>query len=316
MKISVLVPTYRRSKDLAHCLEALKKQSLPADEVLVVVRDIDEETHQFLLNFEVEKLPLKIVCVSVPGQVAALNAGLAVALGDIISITDDDAAPHPDWLQKIEAHFEVNSSVGGVGGRDCIHIDGLPGDFGKARIVGRLKWFGRAIGNHHIGVEGPIEVDILKGANMSYRKLAIQDLKFDGRLRGSGAQVHNDLMFSLQVKRRGWKVIYDPSVCVDHFPAQRFDEDMRGSFNSAAVINQSHNEYLAILSSLPHIFRIIFIMWSNLIGTRSSPGLLQVIRLLPTERLLVVKRAVFCAIGHYQGLRTWLMTNHIGSQSS
>ena len=44
MKITVLIPTYRRPKDLGRCLEALQKQTRPADEVLVVVRNTDAET--------------------------------------------------------------------------------------------------------------------------------------------------------------------------------------------------------------------------------------------------------------------------------
>lgn len=56
MNISVLIPTYRRPKDLARCLEALKKQKRVPDEVLVIVRNTDAETwflgnerlHQFI----------------------------------------------------------------------------------------------------------------------------------------------------------------------------------------------------------------------------------------------------------------------------
>jgi glycosyltransferase involved in cell wall biosynthesis len=112
MKISVLVPTYRRSQDLERCLKALRKQTSEAYEVLLVVRDIDQETQVFLQNFSGAPLALKVVDVVVPGQVAALNAGLAAATGDIIAITDDDAAPHPDWLERIERHFLADATIG------------------------------------------------------------------------------------------------------------------------------------------------------------------------------------------------------------
>ena len=36
MKITVLVPTYRRTSDLARCLDALARQRRAPDEVLVV----------------------------------------------------------------------------------------------------------------------------------------------------------------------------------------------------------------------------------------------------------------------------------------
>jgi len=95
-----------------------------------------------------------------------------------------------------------------------------------------VHWFGRVIGNHHLGVGEPRET-CCKGVNMNYRRAAIANLRFDQRLWGPGAQAHNDMAFSLAV-RRGWKLIYDPRVAVDHYPAQRFDEDQRNKFNQIA----------------------------------------------------------------------------------
>ena len=41
MMITVVVPTYRRPRDLGRCLDGLGKQSRPADEIAVVVRESD-----------------------------------------------------------------------------------------------------------------------------------------------------------------------------------------------------------------------------------------------------------------------------------
>ncbi len=306
-KISTIIPTYRRSKDLKRCLEALKKQTRLADEVIVVVRDTDDETWSFLDNFNAESLPMRTVKVSVPGQVAALNAGLDKAKGEIIAITDDDAAPHVDWLERIEAHYLADKTIGGVGGRDFLYIDNQLVE-GAKRTVGKLQWFGRAIGNHHLGVGEPREVDILKGANMSFRKDAIIGLRFDERLRGTGAQVHNDLSFCLAVRRRGWKLIYDPSVAIDHYFAQRFDEDQRGKFSEVAMVNRVHNETLVFLEHLPPLRRTLFLFWAILIGTRANRGFLQYLRFLPSESFLAGQKLLASFQGLWQGWRTWRQT--------
>jgi len=39
----------------------------------------------------------------------------------------------------------------------------------------------------------------------------------------------------------GWKLIYDPRVAVDHYPAQRFDEDQRNKFNQIAQSEYNGN---------------------------------------------------------------------------
>jgi cellulose synthase/poly-beta-1,6-N-acetylglucosamine synthase-like glycosyltransferase len=278
----------------------------------VIVRDTDHETYKFLNGFAREGLSLNVIDVSAPGQVAALNAGLAAVTGDLIAITDDDAAPHPDWLAQIQRHFLADSSLGGVGGRDWMYFGEKLLD-GSQDLVGKLQWFGRTIGNHHLGSGDAREVDILKGANMSYRRKAIAGLRFDDRLKGQGAQVHNDLAFSLAVKSCGWKLIYDPAVAVDHYPAQRFDEDQRHQFNAAAQINLAHNETLVILENLSCYQRIAFLVWSVLVGTRSVFGLVQMLRFLPSERALAIRKWLTSIQGRLQGWQTWRhspMKNH------
>lgn len=305
MKATVLVPTYRRSQDLKRCLEALKSQTRHPDEVIIVVRDSDEETWAFLQKTDFSPLPIRTQVVSVPGQVAALNSGLDTAQGDFIAITDDDAAPRPHWLARIEEHFLADAQVAGVGGRDWIHYTDSKKENGTSPVVGRVQWFGRVVGRHNLGVGAPREVEVLKGANMSYRKQAVEHLRFDNRLLGSGAQVHNDLAFSLAVKRAGWKLIYDPAVDVDHYVAQRFDEDQRNQFNPSAFFNSVHNETLVLLDYLPFHRKAIFLVWAILIGTRKGFGLLQWLRFLPREGSVSSQKFMVSIKGRWQGLLTW-----------
>ncbi|MBD1907423.1 glycosyltransferase family 2 protein [Funiculus sociatus GB2-A5] len=304
MKITVIVPTYRRPKDLVRCLEALKQQTRPADQVLAIVRDTDSETWTFLATFNPDLLPLNTVTVKVPGVVAAMNAGLDFAKGEIIAFTDDDAAPHSDWLARIENHFLSDEQIGGVGGRDWVY-HGTQLEDGECEVVGQVNWFGRMIGNHHFGVGAPREVDLLKGVNMSFRRTAIKELRFDQRMQGTGAQVNFEIAFSLALKRAGWKLIYDPKVAVDHYPAQRFDEDQRRSFNKIALTNAVHNETLILLEHLPRANRAVFLLWAILVGTRESLGLVQCLRFLPGEGLLAGQKLLASWRGRWQGWRTW-----------
>ncbi len=310
MNISVIVPTYRRPHDLQRCLEALSNQVRLADEIVVVVRDADRETWSFLKDFTQEKLPLKTATAIVSGQVAALNSALKAAVGDIIAITDDDGVPHSEWLSRIEAHFCQDREIGGVGGRDWMYIGNQLIE-GQAETVGKVQWFGRTIGNHHLGVGQPREVEILKGANMSYRRTAIADLKFDTRLLGSGAEVHNDLAFALTVKRRGWKLLYDPLVEIDHYHGKRFDEDERGKFNQVAWFNEVYNETLTLLDYLPPLRRVIFFLWSIMVGTRRGYGIVQWVRFLPQEGVTANQKWFFSLKGRVRGLIAWLQSKNL-----
>ena len=283
MTITIIIPTYRRPRELARCLGALRNQSRQADEIIVVVRDTDTETKALLAGLDEASIEIRLVTVRAGGQVAALNAGLNAAKSDIIVFTDDDTIPHPDWFERIERDFMSDPGLGGLGGRDYLYRDGIFLGGYKAE-VGKIRWFGQIIGNHHLGDGNPREVGHLKGVNMSYRSEAVAGLRFDERLRGQGAQYRNDMAFSLAVKRAGWKLIYDPAVAIDHFDAARYDEDNRTQFNPSAVENAAYNEMLIFLNYLPFAKRVICIIYSVLVGTLYTPGLAQWLRVLITKR--------------------------------
>jgi GT2 family glycosyltransferase len=303
-KLTVLVPTYRRPHDLERCLAALRRQTEPADEVLVVAHRSDDETLRLLHCLKKSEPHLRWLTVAERGQVAAVNKGLAEVRSGIVAMLDDDAAPHPEWLTRIRRHFQADSTIGGVGGRDYLFRDGELWT-GQARAVGKVQWFGRVIGGHHLGFGGPRDVDVLKGANMSFRHEAIKGLRFDTRLRGGGAQVHNDLAFCLEVKGRGWRLVYDPAVSVDHFPALRHDYDHRWTFSAPAVADGSHNETLTLLERLPPLRRIAFMVFAVIVGTRAVPGLLQFVRLALHGDSMARARTVVSLRGRWEGWQTW-----------
>lgn len=282
--ISVIIPSYRRCEDLDRCLRALARQQRPADEVVVVARADDAPTlallSRWLRTASPDALPgLRLVTVDEPGVVAAYNRGFGAARGDILCVTDDDAAPHPDWLARIGGHFARDPGLGGVGGRDHMHEGGRVLQ-GAARCVGEVRWYGRVIGNHHIGAGAPRDVDVLKGVNMAWRRSAVTGLRFDTRLRGAGAQVHCEFAFSLAVRRAGWRLLYDPKLCVDHFLAPRADADQRGVFHAESYYNSSYNFYFVLDEHLratgaPAARRALVGAYQVLVGARDNPGLLR-----------------------------------------
>ena len=277
--VTVIVPTYCRPDQLADCLDGLVRQTLAPAQVIVTVRDTDPESAEIAHRYD-GALPMQIVQIEVPGQVAAINRGMDHARGDIVAITDDDAVPHPDWVERIEGWYRTDPRIGGVGGRDHVYHDGVP-ETGERRVVGRLQWFGRVIGNHHLGVGPAQDVDVLKGANWSFRRAAITGQRLNTRLRGSGAQVRNEVDFCLRLSRRGWRLVYDPMVAVDHFPAVRFDIDQRGSdhFHPLAQENATYNDTVALMAHFNPANRMVFAAWAFLVGTCEFPGAVQWARL-------------------------------------
>lgn len=302
MNLSLLIPTYRRVKELEACLEALKKQSRPPNQIVVTVRDTDTQTQEFLSGYDKGALPLESAIVTEGGVVAAMNTGLTRITGDAFALTDDDTTPWEDWLQRIEAHFEADPKLGGVGGRDWHSHERWDNP-----DVGRVQWFGRVIGNHHVGSGPPREVDLLKGANCAYRTAPVKEIGFDTRLRGSGAQVHWELSLGFAMKRRGWKLVYDPRISLDHHEGERFDNDQlhRNGFNAEALENAVYNETIILLENFTPLQRAAFLTWGALIGTGGDPGLLQFVRLGLRRDRRAFSRLLATRKGRSDAVRFW-----------
>ncbi len=299
MRISVVVPTYKRPESLGRCLDALVRQQTPAAEILVVVRREDMAGQAVVRSYT---QPVRLVLVERAGVIAAMNAGSDVSTGDVVALTDDDAAPHPDWLARIEAAYQGDAQIAAVGGRDWIYKQGRLRD-GAERTVGTIGLFGRVTGNHHLGVGPPRDVDVLKGANLSVRGALLRSIRFDGRLIGVGTEHHWELALCLTLRRLGYRIVFDPSIAVDHHPEPRVDDSRR--FSSRELRDATHNETLAILEYLPAWRRPLFLVWAFAIGTSTKPGPAQLVRAL-TQRRLDWARFLGAQSGTILGLRSYL----------
>ena len=260
MKLSAVVPSFRRPASLARCLDGMASQIRPLDEVLVVVRPDDIETQEAVRR---ATLPARPVDVSAPGLLAAMRTGARAATGDVIAFTDDDAVARPGWAAQLEAHF-ADADVGAVGGRDVIpgETDGETDDFG------RITPWGALVGNQHLAA-GPAQiVDVLKGVNMAFRRSA---LALPTELRGQGSQMHSEVAICAWAASRGWRIVFDPELIVDHAPAWRpsGDDQLRRRRDAR---DASFNLVFGLISMRPELAgrRAVY---GVLVGDALTPGL-------------------------------------------
>lgn len=300
-RVSVLVPSYGRPASLARCLAALAGQTRAPDEVVVGVRTGDAATIAVVEEARAAGLPVRVATTADAGVVASMQAALDAASGDIVALTDDDARPFPSWIAGLLAHLQSAPDVGGVGGRDW-----QPYERGDARRVGVVQWFGRVIGNHHLGAGAVRDVDVLKGVNCSFRAPLLRAVGFDKRLRGAGAQLYWELGVCLPMRRAGWRLLYDPSVGVDHDVAPRLDADHlhRGVFAEPPLVDAVHNETVALLEGRRGAARACYLLWAFLIGTGEAPGPLQCARRLLQGDRLAMRRWRAAVAGRLAGMAT------------
>ncbi|MHB2022760.1 MAG: glycosyltransferase [Mycobacteriales bacterium] len=265
-RLSVIIPAYRRPGELARCLEGVRKLSPAPAEAIVVRRASDDTLGEVLRRCS----DVHTVVTNQPGTVAALAAGIAASSGSIIATIDDDAVPRRDWVARLLEPYG-DARVGGVGGRDSLH-----GPFqlqAHLETVGVLTASLRSVGGHHIGIGPARPVDILKGVNFSARRDLI---RLPAGLRGEGAQVGHEMATSLEIRRKGYALVYDPAIVVDHYPAPRFDYDLRDARSSKAIFDSSFN-LTYIVNSLVPALALPSTAHALLIGNRARIGLARAI---------------------------------------
>lgn len=309
---AVVVPSFRRPSSLARCLQGLAAQTRKPDDIVVVVRQGDTQTALLVKEQAASGQAVRLAVVGTPGLVQALNCGLAAVWADVVAFTDDDAVPRADWLERIMTIYSLDPNIAAVGGRDLVHMDGQTLDgpspglraqlrFGRKAPIGKLYPSGRLSGDHHLGRGMARDVDVLKGVNMSYRRELLAEIGFDERLAGNGSQVNNEQSACLPLRRRGFRVVYDPRVLVDHYVGGRSSGDERSRVDFEAVRNGTFNHALVVFDHLSVPRRVAFIGWNFAFGTGGSPGLLNLARLVlqhqqsAPERFVAAQRGVWDA---------------------
>lgn len=249
-----MVCTRYRPGQLRKCLEAVLQLDPAPTEVLVVDNTPgDPAARAAALDFGAG-----YTIEPVPGLSRARNRGLAESSADFVAYIDDDATPHPQWLEFLLAPF-VDPSVAAVTGKVQTP------DPRSSQIADTEPRF---VDNHN-----PLWFEIASfgglglGSNMVLRKQACNGrLKlFDERLgRGAPFQIAEENYAFASLISRGYTVVYIPSAIVSHPPLRRggIEQETRNSIAySLLLFSEFPKQRLALLQFLSRRLRRKSLTW-------------------------------------------------------
>jgi len=220
LKTSILIITRNRGRVLRDALSAVQPQLPVAEcEVIVVDSDVHNDTQTLIQGLSwVKYVHIKLPLGTRP---QSYSRGAEQAEGDVVILIDDDSIVMPGWLPALQDGYE-DLSVGAVGGR-ILPREGVEMPAKREdEPIGAVCESGRIISNLSHDSGQCVEVDVLRGCNMSVRRDLLEKMGyFDKRFRGQNCRVEDDIC--LWVKRMGFKVIFEPKAVVRHLAEERPD---------------------------------------------------------------------------------------------
>lgn len=250
IKVSVIIPTYKRSEDICRAVDSVLNQTMTECEAIVADDNgigTNEGNATALVMKKYQGNPRVVYLqheVNKNGS-AARNTGIRAAKGDYIAFLDDDDAYLPERLQKM-----------------CEKMDSLDESWG-ACYTGYVKHQANGTDQYSAEkVEGDIFVQTLMrsfyigtGSNLFFRRSVIDDIGlFDESFKRN-----QDLEYLVRVLKK-YKMAYVDEVLMEAFYDIRTNHlSLDQSIERENLFREKFSPYLSNLSNKQQ--REIQIMW-------------------------------------------------------
>lgn len=210
--LSIIIPHYNGAHLLLPCLAALRRQSYPHVEIILVDNgSTDQSLPLTRQNFS----EVKIIETGINlGYAGAVNQGIRFAAGDIVAALNNDTEADPGWAQAIVEVFQAHPEAGLAasklrlyGQRDRLHSAG--DSFGINGIpINRGVWQPD---------EGQFDQDIYVfggcGGAVAYRRQMLEEI---GLFDEEYFMYMEDVDLNWRAQLAGYRAVFAPQAVVYH----------------------------------------------------------------------------------------------------
>lgn len=220
---SFVIPTYKRPDVLADCLRHICELDYDLKQIEVIIVDNGEkENSSDVGDLYADRIRLSYVVNPVNlGPGGSLNKGLGLSRGTRIIVSNDDAMVPRNFLSRCDEIFESDANIGCVGFRAIEEQYAGEGDG-----IGVIDPSGAVIGNFNRATEGVVDVQHVYGFCYAITRHALDKAgAFDhvllAKKYASGNRIETD--HCLEMKRCGFRVVYDGETGIPHLAKPRLD---------------------------------------------------------------------------------------------
>ena len=194
-KVTLIIPAYNEGRRVLRAIKAALGQDYPDFEVIVVDDGSEDDTYEIASS--VSDARLRVLREEHRGKAGALNAGLKLASGEIIAMTDADSFLERNALRELVRRF-YSDEVLGVGGQVRVMGNSFPELIQEIEHL-RIAMFRRA--------KELDDLSLAPGPIAAFRRKALE------RIGGFVEDIVEDYATTKAVKEFG-KVVYAPKARV------------------------------------------------------------------------------------------------------
>ncbi|MCG2767418.1 MAG: glycosyltransferase family 2 protein [Anaerolineae bacterium] len=210
--ISVIIPNWNGTTLLPGCLDSLRTQTHPDYEVILVDNASTDDSVEMIRREYPEVRVLELARNL--GLTGGVNAGIAIARGEIIALLNNDAEASPAWLTELEAALARHPEAGSVASKMLLYDHpktiNSAGDFYRTDGI---------LGNRGVWQQDDGEFDQEDfvfggcGGAVAYRRTLLEQIGlFDEDL----FMYCEDVDLSWRAQLAGWGCVYAPLAVVHH----------------------------------------------------------------------------------------------------
>ena len=218
-EVSVLVLNYNGAKFIGPCLESVRRQDPPADEIIVVDNaSVDDSVEAIKSDFPKSRLIESDVNLGFAG---GMNLGIRNCGGDLILLLNNDVVLDPGFLGAAVETILSDPKVGSVSGKVYKMADPAAKVLDTTgHILFRNRLFtDRGDGEPDVGQYDQVEeiFGACAGTGL-YRREMLEDVKIgDEYFDESFFLFLEDTDLNWRAQLRGWKCLYTPRAIAWHW---------------------------------------------------------------------------------------------------
>ena len=206
--VTVVIPTLAADSRLRDCMEGLSRQNRRDFEVFVV-----DNSGQSLARRNGTAPGAQISdCERNTGFGAAVNRGLEASRAPYLAVLNDDALPHPEWLNALVSALEKRPDAGMCASQ--VRLFGEPGLDSAGMLIAR-DGSSKQRGHGRLPEDFPVAEEALfpSGSAALYRRSMLDQIGgFDDQF----FLYCEDTDLGLRARWAGWKCLYEPQAVVEH----------------------------------------------------------------------------------------------------